>query len=228
MVETILFDLDDTLLDFGKAEASALRRVLTEMNAPVNDAVLERYHEINQRMWKLLEMREITRDELRPRRFELLFGELGLPCDSKAVCEVYERYLGQGHWFMPGAEALLETLAPKYRLCLVSNGNAHVQRSRLRVTGITRYFDGIFISHELGVDKPSREFFDCCFAAMPEVKKETALIVGDSLSSDIRGGKNAGIRTCWYNPKGKTPPLDLVPDYEFSDLAQLPALLEQM
>ena len=228
MVKTILFDLDDTLLDFGKAEASALQHTLKEMNAPADEAVRKRYHEINRQMWKMLERQEITRDELRPRRFEVLFAELGLPCDSAKICEIYERYLGQGHWFMPGAEELLEILAPRYRLCLVSNGNAHVQRNRLKVTGISRYFDGIFISHELGVDKPSRAFFDRCFSAMPEVERETALIVGDSLTSDIQGGKNAGIRTCWYNPEGKCAPEELRPDYECSDLLQLPALLEQI
>ena len=228
MVETILFDLDDTLLDFGKAEASALRRVLTEIGAPADNAILAHYHGINQRQWELLELGQTTRAQLRIRRFEILFDELGVPCDPQAVCDRYEQYLGEGHWFMPGAQALLETLAPKYNLYLVSNGSAHVQRSRLKITDIARYFKGIFISHELGVDKPSREYFDRCFAAMPEVNKETTVIVGDSLTSDILGGKNVGIRTCWYNPKGKAARPDICPDYEFDDLADLPALLERI
>lgn len=228
MVKTLFFDLDDTLLDFTLAEAAALRRALTEMDAPATEAVLDRYHVLNQRCWEQLEEGSLTRDQVLIRRFDLLFEELGLTRSSRATCDLYEGCLAQGHWFIPGAPELLRELAPKYDLYLVSNGAAAVQHSRLESAGIVPYFRGIFISEEVGFDKPRREFFDRCFAAIPGLDRSAALIVGDSLTSDIRGGLSAGIRTCWFNPKGKPSRPDIVPHYELKALSELPALLETL
>lgn len=228
MLKTVFLDLDDTILDFAQAEAAALRRALEEADAPADDAVLNRYHAINAAQWELLEEGVLTREQVLLGRFDILFGELGLVRSAREICERYEGYLGEGHWFVPGAEILLETLAPRYDLYLASNGTAEVQYSRLESAGIKRYFQGIFISRELGADKPSPVFFERCFAAIPGFSRESAVIVGDSLTSDIRGGKNAGLRTCWFNPHGKLPRADIVPDYEISALDQLPPLLETL
>ena len=214
MVKTIFFDLDNTLLDFDRAEAVALRRALTEAGAPAEPAVLERYHVINRRQWELLEDGVLTREQVLVGRFALLFEELGLALDPEETCERYETYLGQGHWFIPGAPELLAALFPRYDLYLASNGAACVQHS--------------FISQEVGADKPRREFFDRAFASIPDFSRETALMVGDSLTSDIRGGRNAGIRTCWFNRSGEAPREDIRPDYIITDLAQLPPLLETL
>lgn len=228
MLRTIFFDLDDTLLDFTRAEAAALRRALTEMNAPADDDVLERYHAINAAQWELLEEKKLTREQVLVGRFDVLFGELGLRRSAREICERYEGYLAQGHWFIPGAEALLEELLPLYDLYLASNGTAEVQHRRLESAGIARYFRGIFISGEMGADKPSPAFFEKCFAAIPDFSRENALIVGDSLTSDIRGGINAGLRTCWFNPHGRPARPDIVPDWEISALSQLPPLLRKL
>lgn len=229
MIETIFFDLDDTLLDFTKAEAVALRRALTESDVPAEQAVLDRYHIINQRQWELLEEGALTRAEVLTTRFDILFEQLGLSGrDSQQVCDRYEGYLAEGHWFLPGAPELLEDLAHRYRLCLASNGAAAVQRSRLKSAGILPYFQGVFISEELGADKPKEEFFRRCFESLSDFDKSTALMVGDSLTSDIRGGRRAGIRTCWFNPRRKPPRADIQPDYEITALEQLPALLERI
>ena len=228
MITTIFVDLDDTLLDFTKAEAIALRRALGEVGLPADDHILARYHVINRRQWELLEEGVLTREEVLVRRFRLLFAELGVRGDPEAVCTQYETYLAQGHWFIPGAPELLETLFPRYELYLASNGASRVQRSRLESAGISGYFRGIFLSEEVGADKPQRAFFEACFASIPHFQKETALMVGDSLTSDIRGGKNAGIRTCWFAPQGQPSRPEIRSDYRICALEELPALLETL
>ena len=227
MLKTIFLDLDDTLLDFHKAEAAALAKALTALDVPPTPAVIARYSAINAQQWRLLEEGKFTRDEILTRRFDILFGELGVNCSSALARQTYEHFLGQGHYFIPGAEELLEALAPRYDLYLASNGTAAVQAGRIASAGIAPYFREIFISEQMGLHKPQKEFFDACFAAIPGFHREEALIIGDSLTSDIRGGNNAGIRTCWFNPQGKPQLEDVRVDYEVSALSQIPPLLER-
>lgn len=224
-IRAIFFDLDDTILDFGRAEASALRRVLTEEDIPAGDAVLARYHHINAAQWVLLEEGKLTRPQVLIRRFDLLFNELGVTGDPEAVCARYEEYLAGEAWFVPGAEALLEALAPRYNLYIASNGTAAVQHRRLAAAGIGKYVQKVFVSQEVGADKPSPAFFDACFAAIPGLSRQEALMVGDSLTSDIRGGRNAGMAACWFNPQKKPGRKDIRPDFEIHSLEELPRLL---
>lgn len=224
----LFFDLDDTLLDFHKAEAWALRQALRRSGIEPTDAIAARYSEINQRQWELLEEKKLTREQVLIRRFQLLFQELGVNASCEDTQQCYENMLAKGHDFMPGAPELLETLKGDYQLYLVSNGTAVVQDARLRDSGIEKYFRGIFISERVGVDKPQKEFFDRSFATIPNFDPDQAMIIGDSLTSDIRGGNNAGIRTCWYNPKHKPRRADIPVDYEIEDLLELPRLLESL
>ena len=224
----LFFDLDDTLLDFHKAEAWALRQALRQSGIEPTDAIASRYSEINQSQWELLEEKKITREQVLIRRFQLLFGELGVHASCEDTQHCYENMLAKGHDFMPGAPELLELLKGRYQLYLVSNGTAMVQDCRLRDSGIEKYFQGIFISERIGVDKPQKEFFDRSFATIPDFDPSQAMIIGDSLTSDIRGGNNAGIQTCWYNPKHKPRRADIHVDYEISDLLELPKLLETL
>ena len=226
MLKTIFLDLDDTLLDFHKAEAAALARALTQLGVDPAPAVIARYSAINAQQWRLLEEGKFTRDEILTRRFDILFQELGVEVSSALARRTYEGFLGQGHTFIPGAEELLKALVRRYDLYLVSNGTAAVQAGRIASAGIAPYFKEIFISEAMGLHKPQREFFDACFAAIPGFCRQEALIIGDSLTSDIRGGNNAGIRTCWFNPQGKLRPADIHVDYEVSALSQIPPLLE--
>ena len=228
MLEHIFLDLDDTLLDFTRAEAIALTKALTEMDVPAQQAVLDRYHVINQRQWELLEEGVLTRAEVLVSRFEILFRELGIVRDPAETCRRYEGHLAEGHIFLPGAPELLAALAPRYKLHLASNGAAAVQRQRLESAGVLPYFQNVFISEEMGADKPKPEFFHRCFAAIPGFDPAKALMVGDSLTSDIRGGRNAGIRTCWFNPKDKPVRPDIRPDYTVRALEELPPLLETL
>ena len=224
----LFFDLDDTLLDFHKAEAWALRQALRRSGIEPNDAVVARYSEINQSQWELLEEQKLTREQVLIRRFQLLFQELGVDASCEETQHCYENMLAKGHDFMPGAPELLETLKGKYQLYLVSNGTAMVQDCRLRDSGIEKYFQGIFISERVGVDKPQKAFFDRSFATIPDFDPSQAMMIGDSLTSDIRGGNNAGIFTCWYNPKHKPRRVDIHVDYEIADLMELPKLLETL
>ena len=228
MVKTIFLDLDDTLLDFTGGEANALSRALRLVNVEPTAAILDRYHVINASQWELLEEGRLTRDQVLVRRFELLFGELGLDRSGLETCARYEAFLAEEHRLLPGARELLETLSPRYELYLASNGSEAVQNHRLDGAGIRRYFREIFLSEEIGANKPSPLFFNACFAAIPGFSRETALMVGDSLTSDIRGGRDAGLRTCWFNPAGKAARPDIQADYTITDLRQLPSLLSRL
>ena len=228
MIRTVFLDLDDTLLDFTKAEAAALARTFRAFGVELCRDVIARYHELNAAQWRLLEEGVLTRAEVKRRRFELLLEELGWDFPVDGICSSYETLLGEGHFFIPGAEEVLRQLAPQYDLYLASNGTLTVQRGRLKSAGIAPFFKGIFISEEVGHNKPAKAFFDVCFSSIPDFDPAAAIIVGDSLTSDIRGGLNAGIRTCWVNRTGEQPRADIVPDYTLSDIRDLPALLERI
>lgn len=224
----VLMDLDDTILDFHKAEAIAIEKTFTQLGAEATPELISRYSEINQRQWERLELGEIDRRQALTGRFEILFEELGMGLDGQQAQDLYEELLSIGHWFMPGAEELLRTLYGKYRLFIVSNGTAAVQQGRLKSSGIGRYFEHIFISEDIGATKPAKGFFDICAANIPGFDRGRAIIVGDSLTSDIRGGINSGIRTCWYNPRRLPPRSDIPADHEIHELAELPPLLEAL
>lgn len=228
MIRYVLFDVDDTLLDFGKAEAAAIRKTFERIGIPVTDELIRRYSEINAQQWSRFEKGEITRERLLTERFDILFSELGINVPSEMAQASYEYLLGIGHYFVDGAEELLEALKDKYELYIVSNGNASVQDRRLKSAGIIPYFKDIFISERVGFNKPSAEFFEACFERIPGFEKDKAVIVGDRLSSDILGGINAGVRTCWFNPRGDAPDPDIPADYEIKHLSELPALLDSI
>lgn len=225
---SVFLDLDDTILDFKKAEKIAVSKTFRGIGLEPTDAVVERYSEINVGQWEKLELGLITRDEVLSSRFDMLFEELGVDYSGYEAQLTYEKLLEIGHYFMPGAEEMLRTLYGKYDLYIVSNGTASVQYSRLASAGISNMFKGIFISEHMGTQKPSREYFDKCFAAIPDFDRERAIIVGDSLTSDIRGGINAGVRSCWYNPRGKALREDIVPDYTITELSELPGMIEKI
>lgn len=227
MIKYIFFDLDDTIFDFKKAEKIALKNTLVELNIDPTDKILSRYSEINVAQWKLMELGKLTRDEVKERRYQLLFDEFELNASAKEATSIYEEKLKIGHYFIDGAEELLKKLHGKYSLYLVSNGAIDVQNSRLDSSNIRKYFEHIFISQEIGYDKPNKKFFDICFAAIHNFNKEEAVIVGDSLSSDIQGGINAGIKTVWFNPKNEKASVS-IPDYEIKTLAELLNLIVKL
>ena len=226
MIEFLLLDLDDTILDFHKAERIAIAKTFRGFGIEPTEEVLARYHVINKGCWEKLEKGEWTRDQVLTRRFELLFTEYQLACDGSAIAKAYEQNLSMGHYFLPGAEEAVKRLSAKYRLFLVSNGTACVQHGRLTSADLYRWFEKVFVSQEVGYNKPAIEYFDRVFAQIPGFDPKKAMIVGDSLTSDIQGGINAGILTCWVNPDHKEG--HIRPDYEIEALYQLEALLETL
>ena len=228
MVKSIFLDLDDTILDFRRAERRAISETLRRFGIDPTPAVVDRYHELNRQQWELLEEGKLTRPQVLTRRFDLLFSELGVDRSSQEAQAAYETQLSQGHFFMPGARELLETLAPRYDLYLATNGTPVVQAGRIQSAGIAPYFKNIFISEKLGANKPSPAFFRACFAAIPDFDPAAALVVGDSLTSDIRGARNVGLRSCWYNPEDLPSRPDIAPDYTIHALEELPPLLERL
>ena len=227
MYKYLLIDLDDTILDFHKAESIAIRKTLKTFGLEPTDEVCARYSAINKMCWEKLERKEMTRAQVVVDRFGILFQEMGVPVDPVKCSETYVDNLSIGHYFLPGAEEALTELAKKYKLYMASNGNSKVQAGRLKSANISHLFAEIFISQEMNAVKPAKEYFDKCFARIEGFDPSKAMIIGDSLSSDILGGKNAGIATCWVNPHHKSCG-DLRPDYEIESLAQLPALLENL
>lgn len=228
MIKYLLFDIDDTLLDFGKAEAYAISRAFSEVGIPVTDGLIARYSEINDFVWSMLEKGEMTREEILLYRFSLLFEERGIKVEPEKIQKIYEWRLGEGHYFIDGAPELLDALYGKYKLYIVSNGTLSVQERRIKSSGIGKNFEDIFISERIGHNKPSREFFDTCFARIPDFNKTEALIIGDRLSSDILGGINCGVKTCWYNPAAVQNTTEIIPDHEIRHLNELPVLLESL
>ena len=228
MIEYLFLDLDDTILDFHAAEAVAVSKTLRKFGVEPTAEIVERYKQINILHWKMLERGEITREQVKVGRFQALFRELGADCDALAVTQDYEKNLAIGHYFLPGAEKAVERLSKKYRLFLASNGTASVQKGRMTSANLYRFFEKVFVSEEIGHNKPEKAYFDACFAEIPDFDPEKAMIVGDSLTSDIRGGINAGIATCWVNRHGAPRDPEIPADFEIESLSQLEALLERI
>ena len=227
MIEFVFLDLDQTILDFHKGEALGLAQALRDHGLEPTEEVLSRYRKINRWHWEQLELGNLTRDEVLVGRFRTLFREMGLDADAEHCSHAYEYNLSCHAFFLPGAKEAMETLHGKYKLYLASNGTAFVQHRRMKDADLYRFFDGLFISEEVGHNKPAREFFEAAFAAIPCFDKEKAIMVGDTLSSDILGGINAGIKTVWINPSHASSG-NVHPDYELESIAQLPALLERL
>ena len=226
MYTFVFIDLDNTILDFSAAERVAISRAYRECGIEPTEALLRRYHALNDEYWERYERGEITREALLVARHAQLFRECSIPVDAQAAEERYRRYLGIGHYFIEGAEDCLDYLKHRgCRLFLASNGVAETQRSRIASAGILPYFENVFISEDSGSHKPEKAYFDYCFSRIPDFDRSEALLIGDSLSSDIQGGKAAGIATCWFNREGKTAPKALQPDYEIRSLREIRNIL---
>ena len=219
----LLFDVDNTLLDFEQTEALALEQSFAQHGLPFPDSAKRRYHEINQSYWQRLERKEITPEVIRAGRFQDLFTELGLSFDAERFADSYLMQLGQQAPLIDGAMELLEELNGRYQLGIITNGLANVQHPRLERSGLKPHFATVIISEEVGVAKPDARIFDIAFSRMNQPAKNEVLIIGDSLSSDIIGGINYGIDTCWFNPNGKTTDLPIT--YEIKSLHQLNEIL---
>ncbi len=221
-IQNFFFDLDDTILDFHAAEHRAVSLTLEHFGVKPTEAMCALYSKLNLEQWKRLEKGEITRAEVKINRFARFFEQTGLDVVPEQAAKFYETHLSEGYFFMPHALELIQSLYGKYRLYIVTNGTARVQEGRIADAGIAKYFDGIFISELIGADKPSQAFFDACIEKIPDFCKEKTVLIGDSLSSDIHGGKAAGLYSVWYNPHHEELPQGVqAPDDVIDDLWQI-------
>lgn len=223
--ETLLFDVDDTLLDFDVAENAALTRLFEQENVTVTPAMLARYKEINEALWRAFEREEVTKNELHNTRFSNFLKEYGIAVDGEYFETVFQKYLQEAHYYVESAYDVIAKLAEDYDLYVVSNGKTKTQNKRLIDADLAKYFKGIFISEQTGYQKPMIEFFDYVFIRIDGLDKDKTLIVGDSLTSDIKGGLRAGIDTCWFNIRDIENTSDIHPHYEIKKLPELHTLL---
>ena len=224
---TLFFDVDDTLLDFGATESAALRNLFEEQSLPFTEEIEAQYRTINRGLWHAYEEGKIGRDEVVNTRFALLFQEFGKTVDGAMFDQKYRVYLEEGNQLLDGALELITALHEQYDLYIVTNGVSRTQDKRLRNNGLFPFFKGVFVSEDTGYQKPMKEFFDHVFARVPNFSVEQGLIIGDSLTADIRGGNLAGMDTCWFNPHGKPNDTDIVPTYEIQSLNDLYRVLRQ-
>ena len=205
--EILLFDADHTLFDFNKSEYFALKAALDFYSLPSSDDVIERYSVINVKYWKMLERGEIDKTSLRLARFEEFCSFYGFDKTlAGSLADLYmENLAGEAHLF-EGALEMIEELSKKYRLFIITNGVKSTQDGRFGLSPITKYFEKIFISEVIGAEKPSKVFFDAVEQGIDGYDREKAVVIGDSLSSDIKGALNAGIDCIWYNPMKKEAP----------------------
>jgi len=250
--ELILLDADGTLLDYDRAERHAIETTFRDFGLGFSDQILARYRAVNDALWKELERGNTTSAELRVERFRRLLAEIceaaqesgsaqasaqtpapgiapvpaAAPApDAATLSRCYLRHLAEGSYVIDGAEDICRYMAQRYTLAILTNGIAEVQRSRLSKSVLRDIIPHVIISEEVGLSKPDPRIFEYAMDMLGHPRRETVLMVGDSLSSDIRGGVNAGIHTCWYNPDGATCREDLAPTYEIRALHELRLLL---
>lgn len=222
-----LFDADNTLLDFTRSEQEALCACLTARGIPAEKETLSLYSHINSGHWKRLEQGLTTRDRLKVERFSDFFEALGYNGSPEHMAEDYMAALSRQRFLIDGALELIQALHGHCRLYIITNGIASVQQSRLGKSPLAPYFDSSFISEEMGCAKPERVFFNKVAARIPDFDPREALVIGDSLTSDMEGGIRAGLDTCWYNPERRPVPTAMPITYTVSSLEEiLPILLD--
>ena len=224
----LLFDLDNTLFDFDLAQDQALEILLTQEGVPkqqINDYKAY-YVPLNQFLWEQLESKKISRQELVNSRFSLLFEHFGHKKDGQELAQVYQKALCQQGQLLDGAVDLLKTCLSKgKRLFAISNGISKIQRSRLKVSGLNQYFEEIFISEEIGQVKPDRAFFDTVRSKIQAFSDPDAVVIGDSLSADIKGANQSGLDSIWFNLQNKKADMAIKATYQAKNYQELLELI---
>ena len=229
MIKVILWDIDATLLDFLAAEKAAIRTFFSKYNlGECTDEMLGRYSIINKKYWEMLERGEMSKADILVNRFREFFASEGIETEcEKEFNDSYQVALGDTICFRDNGYELVKKLQGRYRQFVVTNGTFVAQERKLRKSGIGELVEEAFISDLIGFEKPSIEFFDYVFEKIGEYDKNEVLIIGDSLTSDMQGGNNAGIVCCWYNPNHLENTKNVKIDYEIEDLWQLEEILEK-
>ena len=224
--EWLLFDADDTLLDFKLGEHRAITATLADAGLPTDDEVIATYSRINDNLWKMLERGEVTKDRLKVLRFTQFCEHYGFECDGALLADAYVENLKKQTVLLDGADDVCRALYGKYKMYIITNGIEAVQTARFGGCAIKEYFEKCYISDAIGVAKPKKGFFDAVAADIEGFEPSRALVIGDSLTSDIKGGVEYGIDTCWLNPTGKEVPDGMDITYVIGDIRELLGILE--
>ena len=232
MIKYLLWDIDNTLLSFDLAERASMTKGFDKFGLDIDDEkALEVYKNINDKYWKMLEKGEKTREEILSERFEEFFDLYDIAYDDRLVNEFnlfYQEELGKQVFFNDNAIEVLQKLGKDYKQYAVTNGSKVAQSGKLKNSGLDKVFDGVFISEDLGYDKPSLEYFDLVFESIGSKNKEEYILIGDSLTSDMLGSNNAGIRNIWYNPKDFDNKASVKIDYTINNLKEVIEILENI
>lgn len=221
---TLYFDLDNTLLDFSAAEAGAIAELLRLYSIDPKPEYIKLYSHTNKKYWERFERGEIKREDIFEGRFIEFAHLIGVSVDTKKMSYDYFSLLANGHDTVSGAQDVLKFAKDRgYIICVTTNGVSKTQHKRIKDSGLKKYFDYVFISEDTGHKKPEKAYFDYVFRNTPEKDRRKILIIGDSMSSDILGGKNSGIDTCWLNAEKKTAVY--LPTYEISNIKELIGIL---
>lgn len=230
MIKVILWDIDGTLLDFLKAEHAAIKKCFEVFNlGECTDEMISTYSKINRKYWERLERGEMTKPEILVGRFEEFFASENIITDCASdFNKEYQVRLGDTICFCDDGYEVIKQLCGQVKQYAVTNGTKVAQDRKLSKSGLNQLLDGVFISEEIGFEKPAIEFFDRVFEKIGPYELDEILIVGDSLTSDMQGGNNAGIKCCWYNPRKQSNDKNLRIDYEIDDLRNVTNLLEKL
>ena len=224
--DTLLFDVDNTLLDFDANEKESFKSKIIEKGEEYSEELYETYKKMNHRMWEAVERGEITIDDVLYTRFSKLMNMYRKEVDGIEYENTYRFYLNRGIQEMPNVHEVLSELKKNHRLYVITNGIKETQDSRMNRSGLVKYFEERFISESIGANKPSSEFFDYVKNNIDDFNPSNTLIIGDSLTSDIKGGNLAGIDTCWFCKEGTVNNTGIIPTYEIHALDELFEIIE--
>ncbi|URZ87540.1 YjjG family noncanonical pyrimidine nucleotidase [Floricoccus penangensis] len=225
--KTLLFDLDDTILDFGAAEDYALAKLFEDMGVELTDDIKDYYLKINKQAWKDYEDGKISRQEVTDTRFANLFATLGIDVDGPQMDNKYRSHLAENPQFLGKSLEVLEKLSQDdYKMYILTNGVSVTQHKRLKDADLYRFFEDVIVSEETGYQKPMVEFFNCAFERIENFNPDTTLMIGDTLSSDIKGGNNAGVDTVWLNNKNAENLTDAIPTYVINNIEEIYSVIK--
>lgn len=229
MIKVVLLDIDDTLLDFHKGAEQAIKDTCSQYGITYSEQMLSIFFETNTLLWSQIEKETLTKPELYEIRWPSIFSRLGIDCDGRAFEESYRKTLKNIAIPVEGAIDMLCELSKIYRIFAASNASYDMQIERLTNAGMLQYFEDVFVSEKLGHVKPSREFFECCMKNIGDYRKDEVVMLGDSLSADISGGKAFGIKTChFYRGYFDEKKADVTPDVTVTKLSDVKKVLENM
>lgn len=220
----VFIDIDDTLLDFTKCANDAIKSACNKFGVPYTTTLVDTFHPINLDLWHRLEKKEVTKEKLFDTRFQIVFDKLGIKADGIAFETAFRENFHESAILVDGARDLLEYLRSKYKVYVASNASMHQQTNRMKRAELDGYIDGYFVSEEIGFPKPQKEFFDACFKVLPDVKPQDVVMIGDSLSADIKGAYEYGLKTIWYNHRNE-PTAGVKCDYIVSRLSEVKNIL---